>query len=196
MSNVTILPVNEPATGYDTGPGNVLMDGWIHRHQQRNYDYNGDWASTGTVNLNLLAELLKHPFFAKTAPKSTGREDFNLAWLDTAIGSTAIKPEDVQATLLDLTAISISTELSKFDYIDEIFICGGGAFNGAAMSRLEALVHPISLQSTDTAGVAPQWVEGCAFAWLAKQCLEGLPGNCPSVTGASKAVVLGTICPA
>jgi anhydro-N-acetylmuramic acid kinase len=196
MANVTILACDGSVIGYDTGPGNVLMDGWIHRHQDKSYDANGDWAQTGTCNQQLLAELLQHPFFAKPAPKSTGREDFNLAWLDLLQADINCTAKDVQATLLELTAITISTELTKQDHINEIFICGGGAFNGALMARLEALVHPISLQNTTMAGVSPQWVEGCAFAWLAKQCIEGLPGNCPAVTGASKAVVLGTISPA
>ena len=196
MANVTILAGDDSVIGYDTGPGNVLMDGWINRHQEKNYDCNGDWANSGTCNQHLLDKLLKHPFFAKLAPKSTGREDFNLAWLDLLLTDINCTAHDVQATLLELTAITISTELTRQDNINEIFICGGGAFNSALMTRLEALTHPIPLQNTTMAGVSPQWVEGCAFAWLAKQCIEGLAGNCPAVTGASKAVVLGTICPA
>lgn len=196
MANITILACDGPIVGYDTGPGNVLMDGWIHRHHDKNYDANGNWAQGGTCNQQLLAKLLQHPFFAKSAPKSTGREDFNLAWLDLLLTDITYTAQDVQATLLELTAITISAELANQDNINEIFICGGGAFNGALMARLEALTHPIPLQNTTMAGVSPQWVEGCAFAWLAKQCIEGLPGNCPAVTGASKAVILGTICPA
>jgi anhydro-N-acetylmuramic acid kinase len=92
--------------------------------------------------------------------------------------------------------VTIGAELSKQDGIDEIFICGGGAFNAALMTRLETLTHPIPLRNTTTAGIPPQWVEGCAFAWLAKQCINSLTGNCPSVTGANKAVILGTICSA
>jgi anhydro-N-acetylmuramic acid kinase len=196
MANVTILPCDGSVIGYDTGPGNVLMDGWIGRHQNKSYDINGDWANGGACNRQLLAELLQHPFFIKSAPKSTGREDFNLAALDLLLTDTNYTPQDVQATLLELTAVSISAELAKQDNIDEIFICGGGAFNSALMNRLEVLTHPIPLKKTTMAGVSPQWVEGCAFAWLAKQCIEGLPGNCPSATGATKAAVLGTICPA
>jgi anhydro-N-acetylmuramic acid kinase len=142
----------------------------------------------------LLDELLTHPFFAKLAPKSTGREDFNLAWLDSLLVNIIIAPEDVQATLLRLTAITINSELAKHESVNEIVICGGGAFNGELMTRLEAFTHPIPVQTTASVGVAPEWVEGCAFAWLAKQCIEGLPSNCPAVTGANKQVVLGTIC--
>jgi anhydro-N-acetylmuramic acid kinase len=196
MANVTILPCNNSVIGYDTGPGNVLMDGWIARYQNKSYDTNGDWAMSGTCIQPLLADLLKHPFFSKSAPKSTGREDFNLVSLDLLLTDTDYKPQDVQATLLELTAVTIGAELSKQDGIDEIFICGGGAFNAALMTRLETLTHPIPLRNTTTAGIPPQWVEGCAFAWLAKQCINSLTGNCPSVTGANKAVILGTICPA
>jgi anhydro-N-acetylmuramic acid kinase len=196
MANVTILACDGSTTGYDTGPGNVLMDGWIDRHQGKNYDRNGGWAASGTCSQQLLDELLKHPFFVKLAPKSTGREDFNLAWLDSLLINITIAPEDVQATLLELTAITINSELAKQKSVNEAFICGGGAFNAELMTRLEALAHPIPIQTTANVGIAPEWVEGCAFAWLAKRCLEGLPGNCPAVTGASKQVVLGTICPA
>jgi anhydro-N-acetylmuramic acid kinase len=194
MANVTILACDGSVIGYDTGPGNVLMDGWIYRHQAKSYDRNGDWAASGTCNQQLLDALLTHPFFAKLAPKSTGREDFNLAWLDSLLVNITIAPEDVQATLLRLTAITINSELAKQESVNEIVICGGGAFNGELMTRLEAFTHPIPVKTTTSVGVAPEWVEGCAFAWLAKRCIEGLPGNCPAVTGAHKQVVLGTIC--
>ncbi len=195
MSNISVLSKQTLSSGYDTGPGNVLMDGWIHRHLQKHYDDNGSWATSGSLNQALLDDLLTHPFFAQAAPKSTGREDFNLSWLDSVLVKYTLDAADVQATLLELTAITIANELTKIADLQEIFICGGGAFNGALITRLEALIHPIPLASTESLGIQPQWVEACAFAWLAKQCLAGKPANCPAVTGASKAVVLGSIFP-
>lgn len=194
ISNISFLPADGEATGYDTGPGNVLMDSWIQKNKQQNYDNNGEWAASGKILTELLALMLNDTFFSLNAPKSTGRELFNLAWLNSKIKNKNYKPEDIQSTLLELTAQSINNEVKKLPaMVNEIYICGGGAFNTTLMQRLETIIHPAILASTETLGIRPEWVEACAFAWLAKQTLQQLPSNLPAVTGASKSVVLGAI---
>jgi anhydro-N-acetylmuramic acid kinase len=193
ISNVTLM--NEKVLGYDTGPGNVLMDAWTQLHKKQPFDKNGLWAKSGKVNLDLLKSLLSDSFFKQGPPKSTGRELFNLAWLEKHLAKfPKLKAEDVQATLLELTAQSITQgiKLSKFK-ADAIYICGGGAYNLTLMNRLSELNAPTKVESTLKLGIDPSWVEAMAFAWLAKQSLEGKPGNLPSVTGAKKAARLGAI---
>jgi anhydro-N-acetylmuramic acid kinase len=198
MANITALPVDDTTLGFDTGPGNVLLDAWINRHQQQNYDRDGQWASSGSVDTTLLANLLRDPFFAAPPPKSTGRELFNLTWLDAHLaGCAAIAAADVQATLAELTARSIADAIVALPFIaNEVFVCGGGAYNGDLMLRLERLLHPRLLGHTGQLGIAPEWVEAAAFAWLARETLAGRPGNEPAVTGASERCVLGAIYPA
>ncbi|MEH6551791.1 MAG: anhydro-N-acetylmuramic acid kinase [Pseudomonadales bacterium] len=199
MANITVLKQDGSVTGFDTGPGNILLDSWIHYQQGKSYDANGDWAASGASQPGLLKYLMEHPFFHLAPPKSTGREDFNLDWLRDVIAEypQPLAVEDIQATLVELTAHSIADVIVHLGCpIDEVFICGGGAFNGLLMATLEALLHPRVVASTISLGIPPQWVEACAFAWLAKQTLAGLPGNCPAVTGASREVVLGAIYPA
>lgn len=193
ISNVTWLPISGPLIGFDLGPGNALMDGWIKRHQSRPYDSGGQWAQSGICNSALLEELLRHPYFKAPPPKSTGREDFHLNWLDQTLKQTSerLAAEDVQATLLELTAISIKQGLGT-DYLgDEVFICGGGANNTALMKRLEQVLHPVPVAATSALGIDPDWVEACGFAWLAHQRLLRRPGNCVTVTGAQEPVILG-----
>jgi len=197
MANVTLLPGDGSASGYDTGPGNVLMDGWAQRHLGQPYDKDGTWAASGHVNHNLLELLLSHTYFSSKPPKSTGREEFNVRWLDNTLAQLQadITPSDIQATLLELTAISIADELRPFSP-QEIHICGGGAFNTSLMERLCQLLDPVPVTSTSQRGIDPEWVEAIAFAWLAQQTLQGKPGNLPSVTGAERSVVLGGVYPA
>lgn len=196
MSNITALPHDGSVTGFDTGPGNILLDAWINKHHQKDFDENGKWASQGQINNSLLNALLQEPYFNMPPPKSTGRELFNLQWLEEKINMLPekISPEDVQATLVELTTVSIGETVQEhFNSFNEIYICGGGAHNTFLMQRLEALLHPRIVASTQTLGMDPRWVEASAFAWLAKQTMEKKTGNVPSVTGASSGVILGAV---
>lgn len=199
IANITYLHTTEDTIGYDTGPANGLMDSWCQRHTGKAYDNNGLWACNGSVDQQLLNQLLSHPYFTQQPPKSTGKETFNLGWLEEQLEkiSHPITPEDVQATLLVLTveSISQSIEITDKKAACEIYICGGGAHNSALCSALETRLSPRKFNTTEALGIHPDWVEAVAFAWLAKQTLENRPGNLPSVTGAHKAVVLGAIYP-
>lgn len=198
MANLTLLPGNDdaPVTGFDTGPGNVLLDGWIQQHQGRPYDRDGVWSATGRVDEKLLAGLLDDPYFRQPPPKSTGREHFNLNWLRQRLQGSDPAPEDVQATLAELTAASIAraVEQAAPDYA-ELIICGGGAYNPDLLQRIGARLPAMKLSVSDDYGLAAEWVEAVAFAWLAQRALQGRPGNIPSVTGARGGRILGGIYP-
>lgn len=196
MANITWLPALGQILGFDTGPGNVLMDAWIVEHLGKSYDQNGAWASGGKVCKALLAELLAAPYFKLQAPKSTGRESFNRTWLDENLRKLALTlaPADVQATLLELTAITISNSINGLSQSSkDIFVCGGGAYNIALMQKLKALLPNDAVASTAVLGVDPQWIEAMAFAWLAQQTINHRPGNLREVTGATREVILGGI---
>lgn len=195
IANITVLPANtvDSVIGFDTGPGNGLMDIWIHKHHGKNFDHKGEWAAKGEVIPALLAGMLEDPYFALPAPKSTGKEYFHLDWLERH-ANKKMSGEDVQATLCELTAASISNAIKQVAPVtNEIYICGGGVHNPSLMERLTELVKPATVSSTDKLGVSPDWVEAICFAWLAKQTLHQQPSNLPSVTGAKHAVVLGGI---
>jgi anhydro-N-acetylmuramic acid kinase len=224
IANITILPANSLAhstdghsssqneqqataqiIGYDTGPANLLLDAWAALHTGKNYDAGGAWAQSGQVIETLLNQLLMHPFFAKACPKTTGREDFNLGWLqaelqtfDQAAANTRYSSADVQATLTELTAITASNQMRQFIRDEavkgEVYICGGGALNDYLMTRIQAHLPHCSVETTASLGLDPTWVEAVAFAWLARQTLMGEVGNLPAVTGANKGVVLGQVC--
>jgi len=198
FSNLSLIEPTKPVAGFDCGPGNVLMDAWIQQQRGENYDRNGDWAKTGTVEPELLEALLSDPFFITQGPKSTGREVFNLPWLEQHLSRLPpLAAENVQATLLELTALTIVTALQSAQTdTRELLVCGGGAHNSALMTRLAALLPGTTVASTATHGVDPDWVEAMAFAWLAHCCLEGIAANRPSVTGARGLRVLGAIYPA
>ncbi|PTQ67127.1 anhydro-N-acetylmuramic acid kinase [Pseudomonas sp. GV071] len=198
FSNLSLLDPQLPVHGFDSGPGNVLLDAWINRHQGLSYDRNGDWAASGQVSDALLSELLSDPFFTTQGPKSTGRELFNLPWLDQHLGQLpTMAPADVQATLLEMTAQSIVAALTKAQQgTQKLLVCGGGAHNLTLMKRLAELLPGCIVSSTGDYGVPADWVEAMAFAWLAHCCLEGIPSNRPSVTGAKGLRVLGAIYPA
>ena len=198
FSNLTLLKPGHAVRGFDCGPGNVLMDAWIERHQGVPFDRNGEWAAAGTVLPDLLTSMLKDSFFATTGPKSTGRELFNLNWLDRKLASFPTFPaEDVQATLLELTAHSLCEALNASQpETQDLLVCGGGAHNGKLLSRIQALLPQCCVSSTSAHGVDPDWVEAMAFGWLAHCCLEGIPANRPEVTGARGLRVLGAIYPA
>ncbi|WP_298184581.1 anhydro-N-acetylmuramic acid kinase [uncultured Pseudomonas sp.] len=198
FSNLSLLAPDRPVHGFDCGPGNVLLDAWIQRHQGLAYDQDGQWAASGSVQPLLLHALLGDPYFQTQGPKSTGRELFNIAWLDQHLQSQpAFAAADVQATLLELTAISISEALKAAQQNTEmLLVCGGGAHNRTLMRRLAQLLPNSQVSSTDVHGVPADWVEAMAFAWLAHCCLEGIAANRPSVTGAQGLRVLGAIYPA
>jgi anhydro-N-acetylmuramic acid kinase len=198
IANATFLPHDpkQPIIGFDTGPGNALMDAWIHTHQQKMFDHDGRWAASGYASTLLLENLLKEPYFHQPAPKSTGREYFNLNWLNQHLQkiNQKISPVDVQATLAELTVRTIILSIRTHLPHGEILVCGGGARNSLLMSHLQALAKPhFTIETTEKYGVDPDWVEAMAFAWLAKQTLNGKPGNLPSVTGAQSPCVLGGI---
>lgn len=235
IANITVLPAGQPdlVTGYDTGPANLLMDAWCLKHTGNAYDESGNWAKSGTIHTELLNKLLSHAFFAKSAPKSTGREDFHIDWLENALslykqpltpplkkgeaplfvkeGLGEISATDIQTTLVELTAksaadaiLKTSSEILPHPPLEkegttkeettntgELFVCGGGAYNDYLLARLAHHLPDWQVTTTTDIGLAPTWVEGAAFAWLARQHELGLSGNLPSVTGASKEVVLG-----
>lgn len=199
MANITYLPSDEKKsiTGFDTGPGNTLIDQWYKQcEREHEFDKNGDWARSGKLNTALLTHLLDDPYFAKTPPKSTGREHFNLNWLHQKLQSFGKKsdPVDIQATLTELTAKTIADSIAHTHI--RLWVCGGGAYNTYLIERLQAHCSTSTVLSTEAIGIAPQWIEAAAFAWLAKQTIERKPGNCQSVTGAKKATILGGIYPA
>ncbi|MNO67997.1 Anhydro-N-acetylmuramic acid kinase [compost metagenome] len=198
FSNLSLIEPGEPVAGFDCGPGNVLLDAWIHQQRGDNFDRDGQWAASGKIEPLLLHALLSDPFFVTKGPKSTGREVFNLPWLTRHLAALpTFAAEDVQATLLELTALTIieSLQTAQVD-TRELLVCGGGAHNTALMKRLASLLPNATVSSTATHGVDPDWVEAMAFAWLAHCCLEGIAANRPSVTGARGLRVLGAIYPA
>jgi anhydro-N-acetylmuramic acid kinase len=201
ISNITVLPkANDIAiSGFDTGPGNGLMDAWIQKHQQQNFDQNGQWAASGKINEKLLTQLLSNNYFAKAPPKSTGRELFNFNWLEQQLSLVAenISEVDVQSTLAEFTAASIANAIEKYGFeTSKVIVCGGGVRNSFLMKRLSEHLKPIVVKTTDELSLPAEWVEAVAFAWLAKETIANRPGNVPGVTGASHPVVLGGIYPA
>ena len=186
---------NSHVIGFDNGPGNTLMDAWIYKHQKKSYDRNGEWAKSGKTHDSLLEKLLNHFFFSQPAPKSTGQDIFNLQWLEGLLSEfPALAPNDVQATLCDLTASCIANDVSNIDTIElqHIFICGGGVNNSFLLERLKFFLRKnILIQSTASVGIDPNWLEALGFAWLASCHTNKFSGNLPSVTGAKNAVVLG-----
>ena len=201
MSNITLLSKDQHSAliGFDTGPGNVLMDAWINKCQNKTYDKDGHWAQTGIVNDALLNELMALDYFKQNYPKSTGREQFNLNWLDHCINQancpSALKDNDIQASLVELTARTIADQIIEQQFSNaEIFICGGGAHNHYLMRRLSDLLPKSAcVTSTSEINLDPDWVEAAAFAWLAKQTLAGLTSNSSTVTGAKGERILGAI---
>ncbi|MES2683086.1 MAG: anhydro-N-acetylmuramic acid kinase [Pseudomonadota bacterium] len=193
IANVTLLSgaAGGDTTGYDCGPGNALMDEWVLLHRGIHYDAGGEFAATGIVLVALLDAWLNAPYFRQPPPKSTGRSLFNLDWARALApgGLEQHAPADVQATLCELTARSIRDAIPAATR--RVLVCGGGAFNSHLMQRLAALLPSATIDSTEVAGLPPQWVEATAFAWLAHQRVHKLPGNLPSVTGASRAAILG-----
>ncbi len=198
MANITLLSRDpqHAIIGYDTGPGNVLMDSWIQEIRQQPFDKEGAWAAAGCVDSTLFDRLYTHPYFALPFPKSTGRETFNPDWVKRLLAQHApnAEPQDVQATLLELTVRTIAEAITGHRLSSpHIYLCGGGAYNRQLRQRLQALLPRAPVADTGALGIAPEWLEATAFAWLAQQCLEGMAGNRAEVTGAEGPRVLGAI---
>ena len=196
IANITVLPA-DPAiavTGFDTGPGNTLMDAWARQHLDTAMDAGGQWAAGGTCDEQLLEMLLGDAYFSLAPPKSTGREYFNLDWLSGFSAVNNIAAEDVQATLCSLTARTIIEAIDNYaPNTRRLLVCGGGIHNDCLMQQLTTGLPGSAVESTAQYGLDPDWVEAVAFAWLAKQKLEARPGNLPEVTGAIRPVILGTL---
>jgi len=198
IANLTLLPADaeQPVIGFDTGPGNTLMDVWIQRIRGAAIDGDGVWARSGRCHRRLLELLETDPYFALPVPKSTGRELYNLPWLDQYLArlEEMPHPEDVQRTLCELTVASVAKAIAAHAaQAREVLVCGGGVHNGFVMERLADTLRPVEVRSTESIGFDPDWVEAMTFAWLAGRTLDGLAGNLPSVTGASHPVILGAV---
>lgn len=195
IANVTWLAIDGATFGFDTGPASCLLDGWIERHQGAKYDRDGAWSATGVVHAQLLASLLAESYFARRPPKSTGRELFNLAWLDQVLARlpTAVAAQDVQATLCELSAASIADGLRLAGTPARLIVCGGGAHNSDLLQRLARRIPGTAIVPSNQFGIDGDFVEAAGFAWLAAQTVAGRAGNIPSVTGARHPVVLGAL---
>jgi anhydro-N-acetylmuramic acid kinase len=195
IANITWLPSADPqkVIGFDTGPGNGLLDAWMMHCNGTPFDERGDFAKRGTVDDSLLQRLLNDPYFHAAYPKSTGREYFNLAWLMQFDRVHCLTPEDVQATLVELTVQSVAVALAGLGMADALYVCGGGSHNNYLMQRLAAEMScPVT--NTQPLGIAPDWMEGAAFAWLAWAHEHRVPGNLVAVTGATRTAILGQRC--
>ena len=199
IANITYLERtgtkgNSKMLGFDSGPGNMLLDGWIKLHKNLNYDNKGDWASSGNLIKVLLSEMLMDPYFFLKPPKSTGRDLFNMKWLEKFLLNKNYRSEDVARTLVALTAKSIVNMLSEYCAgVEEVYICGGGAHNTLLIDCIQTSLSNIKIEKTDVLGIEVDWVEAIAFAWLANQCLKSRTSNLPEVTGAKGARILGAI---
>jgi anhydro-N-acetylmuramic acid kinase len=193
ISNLTDLPPDRPTTGFDCGPGCLLMDSWCMQHLVKPYDEGGAWAATGKVLPVLLEQMFKEDFFALPPPKSSGRDLFNMAWLQEKLNGGE-RAQDVQATLLELTCRSIAQAIQQHcSGAEEIYLCGGGAHNNALLALLERALPRCSVQLTDALGISADWMEAIAFAWLAHQTMHGESSSLPAVTGARHPCILGAI---
>jgi anhydro-N-acetylmuramic acid kinase len=198
MANLTVLGGGNDVMGFDCGPGNVLLDMWCQQHQGLPFDAHGAWGASGQKSQALVESFLTEPFFALAPPKSTGRDLFHREWLDAHLAKFGLlAPKDVQASLAHLTARSAAQAIDRFAPLTtRLFVCGGGAYNQHLMSLMESYLPNATVSSTELHGLPPLQVEAAAFAWLAKQTIEGLAGNLPHVTGAKGLRVLGGIYPA
>jgi anhydro-N-acetylmuramic acid kinase len=196
IANLTLLPMHGEVRGFDTGPANALMDAWCQRHTGNAFDANGDFAASGNVDEALLARLLDDAWFALPPPKSTGREQFHLDWVESKLAGNE-SPADVQATLLELSAATVADALRATQHTTKrLLACGGGVHNPRLLARIAARLPGVVVESTAVHGVDPDFIETMGFAWLARQTLLGRPGNLPSVTGARGPRVLGALHPA
>ncbi len=190
IANITLLLPHQQLLGFDTGPGNCLLDNWIELQQGKTYDADGAYAASGQLQPELLSQLFSDPYFAQTGPKSTGREYFQLNWLHTHLAGRNYQPADVQRTLCQFSAGTMALAISKYA-VSEVFVCGGGAKNRQLLADLQQLLPQCRISITDELGVDADYVEAMAFAWLALAYDLRIPGNVPAVTGARQALVLG-----
>jgi anhydro-N-acetylmuramic acid kinase len=205
IANISVLAPGQACIGYDTGPANILMDAWVQARRGLPYDKDGQWALQGQLIEPLLTDMLRDPYFARPAPKSTGREHFNLGWIQTQLAAFATSPagaatagmgdHDVQRTLLELSARSVADAIAKHAEEGDLLVAGGGAYNLAMLERLRAGCPRWAVRTTAALGMPPEHVEAAAFAVFAQRTMDGLTGNLPTVTGASRLCVLGGIYP-
>jgi len=196
IGNFTLLPREGAVRGFDTGPANALLDAWCERHTGKAFDAAGAFAASGNIDTALLARLLDDAWFALPPPKSTGREQFHLAWLETCLQGSPLAAEEVQATLLELTVVTVTEALMATQPgTRRVLVCGGGVHNRALMARLDDCLPGVVVESTAAHGLDPDYVEAMGFAWLARETLAGRPGNLASVTGAKGPRVLGAVYP-
>ena len=193
IAKLTILPSEGPVTGFDCGPGVCLMDAWTQRHLQKDYDNNGSWAAKGKVNKNLLDRMLQDPYFDQAPPKSTGLEYFSMPWLRNMLEEFKLDEVNIQATLADLTSMSVGRSLHGFDLPARLLVCGGGAHNTFLIGRIAAALPDVVVETTARYGADPDWVEGLLFAWLARQRLNESLQDTPPITGARHPVLLGNV---
>ena len=195
IANFTLLPREGDVRGFDTGPANALMDAWCERHHGTPYDAHGAFAASGRIDDALLDRLANDPWFALPPPKSSGREQFHLDWVASHLRGDE-RPEDVQATLLDLTARTVAEALLAHQPdTARVLVCGGGVHNPVLLARIAQRLPGVRVESTAAHGLDPDFVEAMAFAWLAREALAGRPGNLPAVTGARGPRVLGVVYP-
>jgi len=195
IANASIMRPGSDVLGFDTGPGNTLLDAWYSRHHGTGFDHDGAWASKGTVVEPLLEAMLQDAFFSQPSPKSTGREYFHASWLDNHLErfNASTDSVDIQATLSELTARSIATDIASHLQSGPVYLCGGGAYNSDLVTRIRSHLPNHNVESTDILGIPPEWVEAAAFAWLARMRMHGRPVATPSITGARSAAVLGSV---
>lgn len=196
IANISLLTSTNQVFGYDTGPGNMLMDAWINKVQGKQYDKDSLFAKQGSVQPTLLTQLLSDPYFALLPPKSTGREKFNQSWLDSQLAlftDTVFSDVDIQRTLLEFTAVTITTQIKLHSNACQVFVCGGGALNPLLMSRLQALMPEHVVSDTNVLDIDPMFVEAIAFAWLAEQRMLEKPVALKNVTGAKRNAILGCV---
>ena len=192
IANISILDADGGVTGFDTGPANCLLDAWARLQLGRAFDEGGHWAAGGRADDALLHDLLRDPWFARPAPKSTGTEYFNLEWLQRFLGGQAMDARDVQATLVELTAVSVADAVRPCNPSD-VLLCGGGSHNGCLVARLAAHLQGTRLGTTAECGLDPDWVEAVLFAWLARERLAGRLQHTSAITGAREPVLLGSV---
>lgn len=196
IANLTVLPADQTQviTGFDTGPANTLMDAWIAKTRGEHFDKDGKFSRSGKVNLALLESMLDDTYFKLPAPKSTGFELFNLEWLNKKLADSNLDDADVQATLCELSALSIANAVTEYAAnIGHLLVCGGGVHNRYLMERIQSALPECKVESTEVYGIHPDWMEAIAFAWLARCRLNNQPARLASVTGASRDVVLGCV---
>ena len=196
ISNISVLRPNQPTLGYDTGPGNMLMDAWVDKHTGEKFDRDAQFAQKGQLNRLLLEQLLSESYLSQVPPKSTGRELFNLPWLEQQLTEFRdLAAEDVQRTLCEYTALTIANEVDTYRLGSQpaLYVCGGGTRNPLLMKRLSELLPSWEVESTTSKGVDADYMEAMAFAWLAQRHVHQLPSNLPEVTGASRAASLGVL---